>query len=177
MPESPSFTALLSKVEYDEAKQLSQCKQILDSVLPVVDSADQSIFRDTKATTTKGLVPTYDFVLNALEEMLLDEILGFKNKAFEEEDEWRLIIRPRIFLLQGRDDHGKTPTKRYFRKSRGLIVPYLRIVPATGKLPIRSIRSGPSLDKVRAEASVRLLMREFGFPEPEFTGSEIPVLM
>jgi hypothetical protein len=133
--------------------------------------------RTTNTLTYHGPISTYDFILKAAQELMLDEILAFKDKAFKEEDEWRLIVRPRLFLLQGTDDRGMTPTKTYFRPSRGLLVPYLKLVAPTGKLPIVSIRSGPSIDRARAEASVRLLLREYDFRDVAFSGSEIPVLM
>jgi hypothetical protein len=177
-PESPSYTALLTRAEYEREKQANTCREILQLVLSVADDpAVQRIARTTKVSSYHGPKITYDFILDVAEEMLLDEILGFKDKAFEEEEEWRLIVRPRRFLLQGRDDRGKTPTKRYFRPQRGILVPYLRLVPLAGKLPIARIRSGPSIDRARASASVRQLLREYSFPEVEVDGSEITVLL
>jgi len=177
-PEAPSYTALLTRVEYEEEAQIRKCKEILELVLPIVDDPTlKRILRTTNAFTYHGPMSTYEFILKAMQEMLLDEILAFKDKAFKEEDEWRLIVRPRLFLLQGTDDRGKTPTKIYFRPSRGLLVPYLKLVAPKGKLPFVSIRSGPSVDRARAEASVRLLLREYGFKDVAFSGSEIPVLM
>lgn len=176
VPESPSYTPLLTRVEYQREKQIEICRGILESALSVVDDPTlQRLARTVKTLTYQGLISVYDFLLNVLQEMLLDEILGFKDKAFEEEDEWRLIIRPRMFSLQGSDDRGYTPTKTYFRPHRGVSVPYLKLIPESGKLPIVRIRSGPSIDRARASTSVRLLLRENKFPHVEFDGSEISV--
>lgn len=177
-PEAPSYTALLTPVEYEEAAQLQRCKEVLELILPFVDDpAVERILRTTTIRTYYGQTSTYDFVFKALQEMMVDEILAFKDKAFKEEDEWRLIVRPRLFLLQGRDDRGATPAKVYFRPARGLLVPYLKLIPLNDKLPFVSIRSGPSVDRARAEASVRLLLQEYNFQNVTFSGSEIPVLM
>jgi len=176
VPESPSYTPLLTKVEYERENQAARCLEILQLVLSVVDvPALQLLGRTVKIPSHQGLTLAYDFVLNVAEEMLLDEILGFKDQAFQEEDEWRLIVRPRRFLLQGRDDGGKTPARTYFRPQRGIAVPFLKLVPLEGKLPISRIRSGPSIDRTRARASVQLLLRENKFAEVEFNGSDIPV--
>jgi hypothetical protein len=84
------------------------------------------------AITTAGLIETYQYIFELAQEMLLDEILSFKDVAFKEEEEWRLIARPRLFTLQGRDDRGKTPTKRYFRAQRGVVVPFLKLISLKG---------------------------------------------
>ena len=46
-------------------------------------------------------------ILKSVQGMLLDDILAFKDLAFGEEDEWRMIVRPRLFVLQGRDAAAK----------------------------------------------------------------------
>lgn len=180
VPESPSYTAALTPVEYEKEKQIEKCRDIFESlVLTVNDPEAERIARTTKAISYHhgGLIETYQYIFELTQEMLLDEILSFKDVAFKEEQEWRLIARPRMFTVQGRDDRGKTPTKRYFRAHRGVLVPFLKLMSLKGKLPIVSIRSGPSVDRDRARASVKLLLKEYGFPEVEFDGSEIPVLL
>lgn len=177
-PESPSYTALLTRVEYQKEKQLGTCREILESILPIVnDPALSSVAQTENVLTNRGPTHVYDFLLNFTQEMLADEILGFKDDAFEEEKEWRLIVRPRTFTVHDRDDHGKTPTKIYFRSQRGFAVPFLKLMPQGGKLPIARIRSGPSIDRARARASVQLLLKEHAFPQVEFDGSEITVVL
>ncbi len=176
--ESPSFTPLLIKVEYQREKQTANCGEILKSVLSIVDTSElQRLARTAMIPQYHGPLTAYDFMLSIAEEMLVDEIVSFKNAAFEEEDEWRLIVRPRKYLLSGRDDRGKTKLKTYFRTQRGIPIPYVKLVPMNGKLPVARIRSGPSIDLVRARASVGLLLRENDFPEIKFNGSEIPALL
>jgi hypothetical protein len=175
-PESPSYTPLLTRVEYQKERQISRCREILALVLSAIDDpALQHLARTAKIQAYHGPTLLYDFILSISEEMFIDEIIGFKDNAFQEEDEWRLILRPRKFLLSGRDDRGKTPTKTYFRPQRGVAIPFLKLVPLEGSLPIARIRSGPSIDRARARASVRMLLREHKFPDVEFNGSEIAV--
>ena len=178
-PESPSYTSELTKVNYPKRDQIKECKDILNMVLQFLDDPTKkaAILSGTAHTYQDGVIPLYDFILRIAQEMLVDGILSFKDQAFEEEREWRLIARPRQFLLQGRDDRGKTPNRFYFRPSRGVLVPYIKLIPLKDKVPITSIRSGPSVDLSRAETSVRMLMSENGFPEIAFSGSAIPVLM
>ena len=108
---------------------------------------------------------------------MLDEIVGFKTDAFKEEQEWRLVIRSSELLKQGTDDAGKTPPKINFRTSRGIVIPYVHLVPIAGKLPIRRIRFGPTLDPKRARASVEMLLEANGFGGVKVDGSDIPVLI
>src|ERR1700688_9574 len=175
-PEPASFTGLLVPVEYDRFKQARRCKDVIDRVVPILDDrvADR-VLRTAKALTYHGVVLAFDYAVKIVEEMLLDEILAFKDKAFEEEHEWRLIVRPRALTLHAMDDRGKSPVVRHFRCSGGLIVPYLKLVPLNGKLPIVSVRSGPSVDSYRAQVSVRMLLEQHGFSGVELLGSDIPV--
>ncbi len=180
-PESPSFTSVLTRVEYERTQQMRRCQEILSSILPFLEDPEVVRVLDTEMIFTylQGDVPLREFILKVAQELLTDEILSFKNKAFEEEREWRLIARPRLFRLHANDDRGKTPSKFYFRPSRGLLVPYIKLAPLRGKLQIASVRSGPSLDETKAEASIRLLMRQNGFEDKDvdFSGSSIPVII
>jgi hypothetical protein len=103
--------------------------------------------------------------------------MGFKNKAFEVEKEWRLVVRRRDLLKQGIDDGGKTPVPVYFRTSKGMVVPYVKLVPTEqgGKLPLAYVRSGPTLDKVNAWLGVRMLLDEHSFRGVSIEGSDITV--
>ena len=177
-PESPSFTTVLTRVEYERAKQVECCEGVLNSILPFLEdpTVTRTLHTDM-ALTYHGKIPVGEFIFKVAQEWLIDELLSFKDKAFEEEKEWRLIARPRLFRLQGRDDRGKTPNKFYFRPHRGLLIPYIKLMPLSGKLPVASIRSGPSINVTKAEASIRLMMRQHGFADIDFRGSAIPVII
>jgi hypothetical protein len=86
--ESPPYTPLLTRVEYDREKQIQKCKEILQLIVPIADDlAMQHLGRTTKVPTYYGPTSPYDFMLGVAQEMLVDEILSFKDKAFEEEAE------------------------------------------------------------------------------------------
>jgi hypothetical protein len=169
---------VLTRVEYNRAKQVEHCEHVLNAILPFLEDMTVTRTMHTDMTVTyHGKIPVGEFIFKVAQEWLLDELLSFKDAAFEEEKEWRLIARPRLFRLQGRDDRGKTPNKFYFRPHRGLLIPYLKLMPVSGKLPIASVRSGPSIDATKAEASIRLMMRQHGFADIAFMGSAIPVII
>jgi hypothetical protein len=54
-------------------------------------------------------------------------------------------------------------------------IPYVKLVPTSGKLPIRCIRVGPSLDKTRSQAAIGMLLEANGFSGVDIYGSGIPV--
>src|SRR5439155_7817007 len=93
-------------------------------------------------TTLVGRMNTLSFTFR----MLLPEfLLCFKNPAYREEQEWRLIQFGRV--------NEKEIIKPEFRASGGQIVPYavLDLTPPAGKyrhkLPIQTVRFGPTLDR------------------------------
>lgn len=171
-PEPSNYTAEWTKVEYDKAKQSAKCRYILDAVLPILDDEDtaQALLR-----VDSHQVLGYSRFRKVVEELLLDEIISFKQSAFEEEQEWRIVVLPRELLKQGTDDGGKTPPRLYFRSSQGIVIPYVRLLPVEGKLPIHCIRFGPSLDRKRAEASIAILLEANGFRDVAVDGSDIPL--
>jgi hypothetical protein len=171
-PEPNMYTAKWLKVEYDEKEQARKCQTILEAILPIFDEADT-------AKALEALGPHHGFgyatFRGAVEELLLDEIVGFKNNAFDAEKEWRIVVRPRELLKQGTDDGGRTPTPVYFRSVRGIPVPYVKLVPIRGKLPISCVRSGPMLDKSTTGLAIQMLLEKSGFLNVRVQGSEIPV--
>lgn len=112
-----------------------------------------------------------------VEDLLVDEVVSFKDKAFKVEKEWRIVVRPRRLLKQGTDDGGKTALCVYFRPSKGILIPYVKLLPSgdNGRLPMDRICSSPTLDKARAEAAVKLLLEANGFADVTIHGSDIPV--
>jgi hypothetical protein len=91
------------------------------------------------------------------------------------EKEWRAVVRQREFLKQGSDDGGKTPVPAYFRTSRGMLVPYVKLVPwqPDKKLPIACIRSGPTLDTTMATVAISMMLEKNKFPGVRMQGSDI----
>ena len=89
---------------------------------------------------------------------------SFKNKAFEEEKEWRLVqFQPR----------GTKPTEMGFRVARGRIIPFMDL-PFDGQLPIKKIIFGPTLDKEITTSSLRFFLDLQGYENVTIVPSNIP---
>ena len=100
--------------------------------------------------------------------MFLSECLNcFKDPAYREEQEWRLIQFGRF----AREE----VVKASFRSRGERLVPYVEVDfrPARGpyrdKLPIRVIRYGPTLEPVVTERSLHLLREAYGYDERRLT--------
>ena len=105
-------------------------------------------------------------------------LASFKNPAYTEEGEWRLVQFGRAWRS------GVTTPWLYpvqFRERRGEVVPYADIdlsqsKPYPGRLPISEIVYGPTLDPERSEKALRLLMEGSGYAEGQvgLTRSIVP---
>ena len=144
-PEPNIYTCRWAKVEYERTKQADICDNILAPIFAALD--DPTAAQAIRAASEHPFVG-YQNLFTATMDILLEEIVRFKSKAFEVEKKWRAVIRQREFKKQGTDDGGKTPVPVHFRTSRGNLIPYVKLVPSqrNKKLPITSIRSGPMLD-------------------------------
>lgn len=95
----------------------------------------------------------------------------FKNKDFEEEKEWRLIFTPA----------PGSPAQPCYRVGRGMLIPYYELSELSRqlgrpeqKLPLTSVRVGPSPNKRLNAASVRMLLDRHGYDEVRVQLSETP---
>jgi Protein of unknown function (DUF2971) len=161
-PEPNTYTSKWVKVEYDRNEQAKKCKAILDPVLTIFDDPDTA--RAIAAVSDHPSVG-YAKILRSIADILLDEIVSFKNEAFNVEKEWRVVVRQRELTKQGTDDAGKTPTPVHFRISRGTLAPYVKLIPTdpAKKLPIACVRTGPTLDKATAGMAVSMMLHKNGF--------------
>jgi len=173
-PEPNIFTSKWVKVDYDRSEQVRKCRAVLDPLLAIFDDRETA-----QAMATIGDHPLlgYAVLRRIIVDMLMEEIVGFKNQAFEVEQEWHVVVRHRELTKQGTDDGGKTLTPVHFRTSKGMLVPYVKLIPSdpTKKLPIASVRSGPTLDKTTAGMAVGMMLHTYGFPGVRVQGSDIPV--
>lgn len=173
-PEPNIYTCRWIKVEYERAKQLEICRNILD---PIFTSLDQPGTTEAMREVSEHPFVGYQRLLTATMDILLEEIVRFKSEAFNVEKEWRAVVRQREFYKQGIDDGGKTPVPVYFRISRGMLVPYVKLVPwkREKKLPIPCIRSGPMLDTTMAAVAICMMLEKNKFPRLTVHGSDISV--
>jgi hypothetical protein len=173
-PEPNTYTSDWVKVVYDRSEQIKRCRSILDSVLPIFDDPDAA-----KAIAAVESHPQvgYPAIRRIIADILMEEVAALKNKAFESEKEWRIVVRKRELMKQGTDDAGKTPLAIHFRLSHDALVPYVRLTPfnRAHKLPISRVRSGPTLDRATAGMAVSMMLEKHGFSNVRIGGSDIPV--
>jgi hypothetical protein len=173
LPEPKVYTGKWVKVEYERSKQAAKCKSVLTSLLAIIDNPKLG---DAIAAINGHPFNEYANFLKVFTEILFEEIVSFKNEAFKVENEWRIVVAQRELMKQGVDDGGKTPTPIYFRCSKGLLVPYVKLnALSLKKLPLASVRSGPTLDKMSALMAIDMILEKNGFPPLRVQGSDITV--
>jgi hypothetical protein len=147
---------ILRKVIYDRR---TQERIIIDWLkgLSMVEEARQKKFNQTKAIQRSN-----EFVGQF--QMFLSECMNcFKDEAYREEQEWRVI-------QFGRFDRQDI-IKASFRSGRACIVPYVNLDfspakgPYRGKLPVKLIHYGPTLEQEVTERSLHLLRTAYGYDE------------
>ncbi len=153
-PEPHICTSKWLKVEYDKNAQLARCRTIVDAILPIFDDPD--IARGVVAVDDHPMLG-FGAILRVVVDLLLEEIVCFKDEAFRSESEWRIVVRQREWLKQGTDDGGKVVKPIQFRtSSTGALIPYVRLIPinAREKLPIACVRVGPTNDTITTSLAV-----------------------
>lgn len=180
-PEPRVYTARCVKVEYDRDKQVQRIHDILDGLLPILDEQDVTdAVRSIDVLSPLG----YQKLLSVIQEMLVEESIGFKDAAFAVEKEWRFVVRSRELLKQGQDDGDHTNLPIHFRTARGQLIPYVKFRPSTApmplvgdgkKLPIATVRCGPMGDRIGMWMAVRYLLDGKGYKAVRVNRSEISV--
>jgi len=150
----------------------------INSILRQGFEAVRDIVPDERVLVGADVAKLLVDVVQYLSELLLNQIVTFKNPAFREENEWRLVVRPNLIRGQDRKPPSRGPSPKFkFRQSRGSLIPYLELHPTDDKIPLKSVRYGPSLVGNRVEGPLRLLLADCGFTNVEVTGSELPVIL
>jgi hypothetical protein len=165
----------LVEVLYKSSWQEHKIQSILRQA--VVAVAESKIEENLDAVQKQEMLGE---IVLCLQELLLDEVVSFKNPAFKEEKEWRLIVKPSLIRDQGQPKLPKaerTGSPFKFRQFRGALIPYIELLPMEGKMPLRSIRFGPSLAPNRTENALGLLLAGYGYEKVEVTGSDLPVIL
>jgi len=181
-PEPPVYTGRCVKVEYDRDKQIQRILEILSFTLPILDEQDV-----TEAGRSIDPVSPLGFqkLSSIIQEMLLEESIGFKDAAFAVEKEWRFVVRSRELLKQGVDDGDHTNLPIYFKTARGQLTPFIKFKPSKApmplvgdgqKLPIASVRCGPAGDRISAWMAVRYLLDGKGYKSTRVDRSEISLV-
>jgi hypothetical protein len=101
-------------------------------------------------------------------------LVSFKDPAYREEGEWRLIQFGREF--EGDPCAGKVrwfwPAK--FRTRGGQVIPYADFDLTHSPALIRQVVFGPTVEAARAATALKLCCEIVGSPLPAFSASKVP---
>jgi len=181
-PEPRVYTARCVKVEYDRQRQVDRVLGLLDFLLPILD--EQAVSDSIRAIDVSSRLG-FSQLQESIQEILFEESLGFKDPAFAVEKEWRFIVRSRAHLKQSNDDGNHDNLPINFRTARGLLIPYVKLVPSeastpivgNGKqLPIACVTCGPGGDRISGGMAVRGFLDGRGFRSVRVDHSEIPLV-
>jgi hypothetical protein len=161
----------LRKVIYDEQQQK-------DTIATAVDKTCELLEREIGKGQISPMLVDLRLERN-LFQLLLEFAVCFKDKAFKDEDEWRLIHKVESVNREARrqrreggeqnppDDQDVRNVK--FRGVAGRILPYVELdfsssnQPNPRKLPIEFITHGPALMPELARKSISLLIEKYGY--------------
>jgi hypothetical protein len=172
-PEVEGYRAALMPVIYKRAEQFAIIKDTLKRNLEALERPElRQIYEALNAQARQQFVAK---AILLIDHFLVEQIVAFKNEAFEEENEWRIVVRPRFGRRAA--SRGESNNAVHLRTARGLIIPYVKLVPGDNYLPIQSITIGPTLDKAKAERSLKLLLIQNDLGgSVDIRGSDIPVV-
>jgi hypothetical protein len=173
-PASLFWDLRLAKVLYSRPWQYRVTRSLFTDLMLAV--SDKSLGDELSSTDRQGLLVD---VVRFAEDLLLDSVIAFKNPVFEEEKEWRLIARPHLDSAEvvPRPVRKGGPSDFKFRRSGGSLVPYIELLPKRERIPLVSVRYGPSLEPGRTRNSVDMLLAASGFHDIRVVGSDIPVTL
>ena len=162
---------LLDRVLYDPDDQ----EWVFDGLLTAYTSAYRDDVRDPIPVERQGPPLTREeedeLVADSLYHALWHHIVTCKDPAFVAEREVRFIYTAHDFSQSGSSWYPEHPTPR-FRERAGRVIPYLssknlefrnmKRICETPKLPIRSVRIGPTAEPALVERGVRRLLDNHG---------------
>ncbi len=154
----------LIKVIYTEEEQEARVFKILNDYCCAIN-----IFIKKYPTLDKN------YLINYCEEKITNELLNlaftFKNKVFDEEEEWRIIKF---------NDRNWGIINVEFRTNKGEIIPFTKIrfdnsaSDSVNLNTIKQIYIGPTLEPLKTKITTEMLLRKYGFNQTGVKSSEIP---
>jgi hypothetical protein len=144
----------LQKVIYEPEEQQKYIQAILDKAEGLREKTDKLD------------------VIRALSSTMVKLTIALKDKAFREENEWRIL-----YIRREPDDNDDLG----FRVSGTGIIPYLKLSPShifigdSDKLPIASINYGPTLHPDLTRNVLGRMKAKYGYQNIEIIGSGIPL--
>jgi len=169
----------LRKVIYDEQEQI-------EIINVAVDKGCELLEKESTKARVEKLALAYR-IQRKLFDRLLECVVCFKHKSFQEEEEWRMIHKLRsVNDEEWRNENKLTPTDQditplKFRDAGGRIVPYIALdfsssnKPNIGRLPIEAVRHGPAVIPELAKKSLFLLSQKYGYKGLMVEGSDVPL--
>lgn len=150
-------------VEYDLAVQ----ERIVNVILTmVVDRLNKM----TKAQTVKQASSAIDECCKVFRRAIWYPLVTFKDAMFAAENEWRATE------VMTKEESAKQVR---FRSSGSKLVPYIELdfsqFETLGKIPIRQICHGPTLNPQLSVRVLKLLLAKNGYHDAEVLGSRIPL--
>jgi hypothetical protein len=164
----PSPALTLRKVIYDHGLQRDLIGTTIDHTLRKLEQ----VTGDSEIEKVSGTIAMF---VSFLRDHFSEFHFSFKNRAFEEEREWRLIVQAGVAARDAllRDLR--------FRPVNGITVPYLSVQlsasagPTAGKLPITRLVYGPTIDSRQAQHALRLLLDKHGYSFVTIASSQVPL--
>lgn len=165
----PSPALTLRCVIYDHDRQR---KLIASTIAAALAEFKRVVASDAKEELANRIVP---YFVMFLRDHFSEYHFSFKNLAFREEKEWRLIVQT--------DSASRQAVLKdlQFRAAGGIAVPYLPValmsVPSEqgGRLPITRIVYGPTINAQRAKHSLRALLDKCGHDSASIESSQVPL--
>lgn len=152
-------TISLTQIEYDPSKQEEIIRLLVNESLELYDELVRKDRREIGQLTAE--------VAHAI----LLRLASFKDPAFREEQEWRVLKRFAV---------GLDSKEVLFRTANGVIVPYVELdvfreQRKDSKLPLEIIRYGPSAPELATEEAIKLLLFSTGYGDVKIERSGIPL--
>lgn len=154
----PQPDRFLHRVVYEKETQLRILRGTANAMLALFATVDPM---------GSGITEARARLFSALGEVV-GFVFGFKDPAWAEEKEWRAVHVIPSGELEGVQ----------FRAGKGVAVPYVNLEMGTdpdGRLPIREIVQGPSVDTETAVRSLELLLASNGYSDVDITVSSVPL--
>jgi hypothetical protein len=165
---NPSPALTLRRVIYNHDQQRVLISQTLDDVMDSLEG----VAGTKDPTEASALIALF---VSFLRDHFAEFHFSFKNQAYKDEQEWRLIVQAGV---AARDALLRDVC---FREADGIPVPYLALGSDSlagrpnGQLPLTNIVYGPAIDEQRAVHSVRMLLDKYGYSHVNMTSSEVPL--
>lgn len=158
---------VVRKINYDPNWQRKRLRQILKVFTALVNGFKHPIDSD------QGHALHVELSLILILE-LTDWACAVKHKAFEAEQEWRIVTYPKGAMLTGVKEESYEgvsvqPTSRLLR-------PYMQLNANSSKhLPLVEIRCGPSPLQEQSGRGLKILLRNNGYKDVSVVFSEVPL--